>query len=143
MFLPGPGRDLTDVVMEAKITVFDGFCDADLERDGNGEIQVELTLLIEASRGPANQDGAGQLAYFVALVDGASADNLSEATDILSKPVFDVDVVFPRNAGRVSLREVVELAIPVRPGVSGADFGLLIGFQLTEEEIQYNLNNRG
>ena len=101
MFLPGPGRDLTDVVMEAKITVFDGFCDADLERDGNGEIQVELTLLIEASRGPANQDGAGQLAYFVAL------------------------------------------AIPVRPGVSGADIGLLIGFQLTEEEIQYNLNNRG
>ena len=135
-FVPGPGRDLTDVVLEAGITVFGGFCDADLERDGSGSILIELTLLIEASRGPANDEGGGQLVYFVALTDAA-------LDEVIEKSTFDAPITFPRNAGRVSLNEVVELEIPVQPGVSGADFGVLVGFQLTDEEIQYNLNKRG
>ncbi len=131
-FLPGPGRDLTDVVMEAEIRDLDGFCDFDLERDGTGEVTVDMTVLFEAERGPANETRSGQFSYFIALVD--------QNQNILKKPVFDSDVEFPTNTNRVQFSETIGVDIPLRAGETSTDYSILVGFQLTEEEVTYNLS---
>ncbi len=129
-FLPGPGRDLTDVIMEAEIRELDGFCEMDLERDGSGEVQVDLTVLFEANRGPANETQGGRFSYFIALVD---VDR-----NILKKPVFDADVTFPGNGNRVRFTEDIELEIPLKAGEAAAGYEILVGLQLTDEQAEYN-----
>lgn len=129
-FLPGPGRDLTDVVMEAEISGLDGFCEMDLEQDGSGEVQVDLTVLFEANRGPANETQDGRFSYFVALVDVGQ--------NILKKPVFDADVTFPTNGNRVRFTENIGLEIPLKAGEAAAGYEILVGFQLTDEQAAYN-----
>ena len=129
-FLAGPGRDLTDVVMEAEISELDGFCEMDLEADGSGEVQVDMTVLFEANRGPANDTRGGRFTYFVALLDVGQ--------NILKKPLFDAEVTFPRNANRVRFTENIEVEIPLKAGEVAADYNILVGFQLTDGQAEYN-----
>ncbi len=129
-FLPGPGRDLTDVIVEAKIQGVDGECEVSIERDGSGEVLVDMTVLFEANRGPANQTRSAQLSYFVALVD--------QGQNILKKPVFDAEVAFPANGNRVRFADNIAVDIPLAVGEQAASYNILVGFQLTEDEVLYN-----
>src|SRR3546814_3741876 len=71
-FGEGAGRDLTDVVLEAKMDRFSGFCETDIDSDDRtGEVEVELYLFLEAVRGPANTSRQGAVSYYVAIVDPA------------------------------------------------------------------------
>ena len=57
----------------------------------------------------------------------------------LKKPVFDSDVEFPTNTNRVQFSETIGVDIPLKPGETSNDYSILVGFQLTEEEVTYNL----
>ena len=129
-FLPGPGRDLTDVIMEAEVRDLQGSCGFDLARDGSGEVQVDMTVLFEANRGPANETRSGRLTYFVALIGGDQK--------ILRKPTFVVELIFPINRNRIQFREMIALEIPLKAGETTADYSIRVGFQLTEEQAAYN-----
>ncbi len=129
-FRPGPGRDLTDVVVDARIADFDGSCTIDTGEGANGEVEVELRLLITASRGPANQDRRAQVRYFVAVGDNNSA--------ILAKETFTSAFEFEGNRSTQSMIEELDQRIPLRAGESGEGYQILVGFQLSEEEIAYN-----
>jgi hypothetical protein len=129
-FKPGAGRDLTDVVLEATIAGFDGFCETDLDEGETGEVTVELRLVFSVSRGPANAERKGAFSYFVAVAD--RNDNP------VRKHVFDSEVEFPGNRNRIAPFEELALQIPLKPGENGADYNVLIGFQLTPEQLEYN-----
>ena len=129
-FLPGEGRDLTDVVMQGKVTGFDGFCETELEKDTTGEVTVDLRVLLAFTRGPANTDRKGSYSYFVAIAD--REDNP------MQKHVFDSAVTFTGNRGRVAAYEELTLKVPLRAGENGGDYSVLIGFQLTPEQVEYN-----
>ncbi len=126
-FRDGTGRDLTDVVMEAEIVGFNGFCETDIKER---RVDVDLIVTIDALRGPAVREGSTELAYFVSVLDGDG--------EILRKPVFRTTLEFDGNVGRVRAQEELTLEIPVSPEFVGSDYDILLGFQLTSDERAYN-----
>ena len=129
-FRSGPGRDLTDVALDARIDRFDGECETDLERDRSGTVNVDLQLIFEAVRGPANDTKVGSFSYFVAIANRNG--------DILAKKVFETEFEFEGNRTRVGGVEELTQEIPLRAGELGEDFDIFIGFQLSPEQLKYN-----
>lgn len=129
-FQPGPGRDLTDVMLDARINRFDGECETDLESDRSGKVNVDLQLIFEANLGPANKTRTGNFSYYVAIGNRSGA--------ILAKKVFDIEFEFDKNRNRLGGLEELIQEIPLRAGELGEDFDIFIGFQLTPEQLNYN-----
>ncbi len=129
-FRPGLGRDLTDVILEARITDYDGSCDTDMNEGAGGEVQVEMRLMIEIERGPANAERRGVFQYFIAIGD--------RERNILAKEVFTTEVAFEGNRNRMTTVEELTQIIPLRQGEFGDDYSIYVGFQLSEDELLYN-----
>lgn len=129
-FRPGPGRDLTDVVIDARLARFDGSCETDLENDRSGQVNVDLQLIFELIRGPANKTREGEFSYYVAI---AARDGT-----ILAKKVFNTGFEFEGNRNRIGGIEELTQEIPLRPGQLGEDFDIFVGFQLNPDQLDYN-----
>ncbi|HJS31798.1 MAG TPA: hypothetical protein VJ924_07385 [Alphaproteobacteria bacterium] len=128
-FRDGPGRDVLDIRSQGEI--FDVLVQCDYNRSG---ATVDLQVAIRAARGPADTERRTEFAYFVAIEspDGA----------IVAKEQFTATYEFRDN--RTTVGSVEEL-VPVIPGATrqtGARYRLLIGFQLTPEEIAWNQRQR-
>jgi len=134
-FLPGEGRDLTDVTVEARITDFRGFCDTDIEDDRTGAVDVEMQLLLVATRGPASTTRDASFKYFVAIADAEE--------NILAREEFETSITFEGNRNRVGFAEELKQKIPLQAGQLGDAFGIFVGFVLSDEDLKYNLNKRG
>ncbi|MDA0787522.1 MAG: hypothetical protein O3B37_14655 [Proteobacteria bacterium] len=134
-FLPGPGRDLTDVTLEAQIADFRGFCDTDIKDDRSGTVDVELQLLMVATRGPAAVSRDATISYFVAIAD--------KDENILAREEFETSIRFEGNRNRVSFGEELTQKIPLQPGQLGDAFSVFVGFVLTDDDLKYNLRKRG
>ncbi len=125
----GQGRDLTDVLFEAR------FLDATLTCDyDDGVIEMDLAIRIMAADGPANRGGNIRLTYFVAI---ATLDR-----KIVAREEFDLEVPFEGNRTRVIAADQVSPRIPLQPGQTGADYLIYVGLALTPAELQYNQENR-
>jgi hypothetical protein len=136
LFKDGPGRDLTDVVLEAQIVRFGGFCETDIDEDTNtGEVTVDLQVLFRATRGPASTSREASLRYFIAISDRNDA--------ILARAEFDSDIAFEGNRNRVAYLEELTQKIPLKAGELGDAYRVYVGFQLSDEALQYNLDKRG
>ncbi len=122
-YRPGPGRDLIDVVDQAKVARVERKCDY----DGN-RLVVELKLDLAVERGPAAAAATVELPYFIAVIDARQR--------ILAKEVFISRITFPADRRRLGVREETEQIIPLAESQSGADFEILVGFQLTEQQLE-------
>ncbi|NKB48167.1 MAG: hypothetical protein GKS02_02265 [Alphaproteobacteria bacterium] len=129
-FRPGPGRDLTDVVLDARIDRFEGECVTDLESSRPVKVNVDLQMIFEATRGPASETRTGEFSFFVAIANRSG--------DILAKRVFDTEFEFEGNRNRIGGIEELTQEIPLRRGERGEDFDIFIGFQLDPEQLKYN-----
>lgn len=58
----GDGRDLTEVDFRARLADVRAECEADEE-----EIELTMQVILSATRGPANSEGAAGFSYFVAV----------------------------------------------------------------------------
>jgi hypothetical protein len=134
-FLPGPGRDLTDVTLEAQIADFRGFCDTDIEDDRSGTVDVDLQLVMVATRGPAAGTRDATIRYFVAIADTEE--------NILAREEFETSITFEGNHNRIGFAEELTQKIPLQAGQLGDAFNVFIGFVLTDSDLTYNLNKRG
>ena len=122
----GAGRDLTDTVLNGRITGVSGSC----KRDGTDTVVTTVQVGIQLQRGPAAPGRQARLAYFVAVLDGER---------ILDKQVFPLAAEFPANADRLRLSgDDVELRLPVRPNKTAAAYRIQVGFQLTPVELEVN-----
>lgn len=122
----GDGRDLTDAVLEGRITGLSGAC----KRDGADTVVTTVQVGIDLTRGPAATGRAADLAYFVAVLEGER---------ILDKQVFTLRAEFPPNADRLRLSgDDVELRLPVRANKTAVAYRIQVGFQLTPAELEYN-----
>lgn len=133
-FRPGPGRDLTDVVLDARIDRFDGECETDLEPGRIGTVSVDLQLFFEAIRGPANTTRQGEFSYYIAIGDRNGK--------ILAKKVFSTEFEFEGNRNRIGAAEELTQEIPLGSGDLGDDFDIFVGFQLSPEQLDYNRAKR-
>ena len=132
IFRPGDGQDLTDIDTEAQIDDFFANCIHDVDKEtGIGQIDIELSLGVIASRGPANTSKIADLPYFVTIT--------TLEKELLSKGVFVIPVGFEGIRYKVSLfDEPVILTIPIAPPVIGYEFRIYVGFQLTPAQLEYN-----
>ena len=132
-FASGPGRDLLDIDFQADIADLVSACRDDQKRDGKPITLVALAPVLVASRGPANADRQARFSYFVSVVDGDQ--------QILTKQIFPVEIDFSGNRNRVVLRDddpPITVDMPNSKGVGARSYEILVGFQLTQDEIDYN-----
>ncbi|HEY1750424.1 MAG TPA: Tat pathway signal sequence domain protein [Caulobacteraceae bacterium] len=95
-------------------------------------IRVQARLLFALGRGPQATGERKTYRYWVAVTDRNRA--------ILAKQYFELPVVFPPGTDRVDKTEdITGIAIPrADMKVSGANFEVLIGFDVTPQMAEFN-----
>lgn len=99
-------------------------------------ITMNMEIEMAFGRGPAATSDRQTYRYWVAVTRRGRAP--------IEKVYFDVDVRFPRGQQVVSVRERIdEIVIPrANAEVSGENFEILVGFELTPEQLQFNREGR-
>ena len=81
-------------------------------------------------RGPAALTRQADVTYFIAVSRGEA---------ILDKRDYTFNVSFPRNSDRVRLTgDKIDLILPVDEKTTGAAYSILVGYQLTPEQLAFN-----
>jgi len=120
------GRETDHVVLEASIT------NLNLECDQGDDVVSEVSLDIIATRGPAMEGGTEvTVPYFVAV--------LRDNATIVAKKVYETRLVFGPDTTRAESREILRQRLPDIEQARRYDYEILVGFQLNEEALSYNL----
>ena len=127
LFRPGSGSGPSDVVAHAVVGDYRGSCTYD-----ESGVTIDVSLALVAERGPAMTDAQIPLTYFAAL---SRPDN-----SISAKQVFPTAIDFPGAAPRAGSREDIQLHIPLPKGQDARTYRVLVGFQLTPDQLNYNRN---
>lgn len=103
---------------------------------GDSPISADLTLDISFGRGPAAQESSATYQYFVAVT--------RKNIDVIEKQVFPITIDFPAGENVVRATENVgEIIIPrATDTTSGANFEIIVGFELTPEQIAFNADGK-
>jgi hypothetical protein len=125
----GPGRDLTDVLYEAKVRDINWSC-----KYLDNRLRVEAVIDIVAQKGPASTGANAQVPFFVAIIDGGQ--------NIVAKKTFSSEVEFRAGQRRAGVREEIEQTVFLKQGESGTDYEIIVGLQLTEQQLQQNRGRR-
>lgn len=99
-------------------------------------ITMSLDIDMAFGRGPAATSDRQTYRYWVAVTRRGVAP--------IEKVYFDIDVRFPRDEIVVTRRETIErIVIPrATADLSGENFEILVGFELTPEQLQFNRDGR-
>ncbi len=128
-FQEGPGRDLSNVLYMARFDDVKVSC----KYDDTG-VTVDMTVSLVGERGRAGDKlPNAEVTYLVAIMDGKR--------EIVKEERFTSLFDFSNNKLAAINDELVE-RIPLPPTAPGSDHTLIIGFQLTPEEIDFNEKNR-
>ncbi|MSP31029.1 MAG: hypothetical protein EXR09_11480 [Acetobacteraceae bacterium] len=119
------GRDLTDLVLDGRIVSFKGGC----KLEGVDHVRAKLTVDLRLTRGPAGSR-VSQISYFVAVREG---------NQVLDKQTYNLGINFPENQDQMRLTgPEASLIVAVNKDKSAAAYDVLIGFQLSAEELAVN-----
>jgi len=124
-FKQGSGRDLIDVMFQAEIGKLNMSC-----RYLKGRVVTDISFELIAERGPAARSHTGEFDYFVAISDAKGR--------VLAKENFHSKIAFPENRRSAGILEEIEQSIPLRKDEDGGGYEILVGFQLTEEQMKFN-----
>jgi hypothetical protein len=128
----GPGRDLTDVAVSAQIAGIDGDCTL-----GRNEVEVTMKVAIVGDRGPGLQGDAAEVEYFVAIT---APDETQPRAKQVFRTLLDFRGGRPRTGSSEELVEKIPLPGAREKGAAG--WSILVGFQLTPEELEVNRRRR-
>ena len=141
-FRDGPGRDLIDVDFEGKITGVDLSCLSEIDRKTkSGTLEVDVTLRMVASRGPANRNRRAKFDYFFKVLDkrGNPIWFLDEDGKKLEGIIQSVNITFPGNKTRIQFRtQPFTMPLPINSQWSNRYYRIFTGLKLTREELQFN-----
>ncbi len=129
VYRDGPGRDLIDVRHEAQIGDISWSCKYSKE-----QVRVLAKIRILAQRGPASVNAQASFDFFVAVTDNGY--------DILAKEVFKTTIPFPEGRTQSGVFEEIEEIIPLSSQEDGPNYEIIVGFQLSEEQLQLNRKRR-
>ncbi len=122
----GKGTDLTDMVVDGRITGLSGQCSL----DDRTHLRTVIAVGMNLTRGPANTTRTDNVSYFVAVAQGDT---------ILDKRVYVLPITFARNNDEIQLTGApVNLVLPVDDKTNGGAYRILVGFQLTPQELAFN-----
>jgi len=128
-FRPGPGRDITDIVLQGEMTGFHGSCTYD--RD-TAKLTLTLQVQMVFSRGPAAQGRDVDTSYFVAVPSFYPKPD--------AKKVMDVKFTFKEGADHIRITDYeVDVILPVKDFLKDLPkMNVYLGFQLDKDELDYN-----
>lgn len=103
---------------------------------GEDPIRTSMEIQMAFGRGPAATAERHTYRYWVAVTRRGRAP--------IEKQYFDVDVRFPAGQQIVShTEEISEIVIPrANDTVSGENFEILVGFELTPQQLQFNRDGK-
>jgi hypothetical protein len=129
---PGGGHDVTDLVLQARISDVQGSCEpTDQKTTLAASVQISVSVL----RGPAMHGREADVPVFLAVVQGET---------VRDKRVFPVHIVFPPNVDRLTTTSSpIDMALPVGQGVTGSAYRIISGFQLSPDELAVNRQAHG
>lgn len=131
-YSPNSERDLTDLIVRAKVGNVRNVCSVFKEER---KLEMDLLLDVGAERGPAAAPGENiPISYFVAVID---ANN-----QITRRDEFPLAVTFENTARQAVFSEELLLTIPIPPDQSVSSFQIVIGLQLSREELQRTLSEK-
>jgi hypothetical protein len=137
-FAPGGGRDPLDIDFDVEIADLASGCQFEKKGKNFDRLVVAVAPVFVTTRGPANASRKVEYVYFVSLIgpDG----------DILSRQSFPVAVAFSGNQRQLTQRDddpPVTIDIPLTRAEDAVNYEVLLGLQLTEDELQYNRQRIG
>jgi hypothetical protein len=99
-------------------------------------IKVQMEILFGLGKGPQATSSTKTYRYWVAVTDRNNA--------VINKQEFDLPVTFPAGQDRVLMTDkIMGIVIPrLRPTVSGANFEVLVGFDVTPEMVAFNRDGK-
>ena len=121
----GPGRDITDIILEAELTQVAGECEVNEEN-----VEVGLILSLQASKGPALESNAAKIDLIMAVTD--------QDQQFMEKQKMDIQLDFSGNRSTIGYQERFYIDIPLKEGQKSDDFKIYITFLLSEEELNFN-----
>lgn len=129
-YKPGRGRDLTDIEFQAEIQGYTGEC----KYDDKGAV-VELQVVFNLTRGPADDDRKVAFEYFLAVPLYYPAPE--------AKALFPVEVTFPEGGNYARhTDETVMMRIPVKDKDVIQKYEIYLGFQTSAAELESNRKAR-
>ena len=136
-YAKGARRTILDVNFSGKITGFKGKCSYEFDSNtGKGTVEINVLTKFKMKRGAANRSQQATFQYFVSVVN--------DDGHILEKKIFPYSVKFNKNRPWAKDQDSpVELSIPLRAGKTGQDFKVYVGFQLSQEELEFNRSGGG
>ncbi|MBI3503991.1 MAG: hypothetical protein HY059_04055 [Proteobacteria bacterium] len=134
-FRNGPGRDITDVVVQGQVVDIRITCEYPKSRSAKPGVTLDLQIAFAAERGPADRTRKASLPYFVAIVDGER--------NIVAKESFRADFEWTDNRPRVGRVDQWEPYIPLKSNFDGPSYQILVGFQLDADQLAWNRKQRG
>lgn len=99
-------------------------------------IRVTMQVLFELGHGPSAQGNTKTYRYWIAVTD--------RNREVLAKQTFDLPVTFAPGQDRVyKTEDIKQIIIPrATPTVSGANFEVLVGFEVTPEMAAFNRDGK-
>jgi len=125
-FVEGKGRTTADVIDRGSLS---GLL-VDCFNTASG-VDASISFDVSASTGAAGRGSSVNLTYFVAITN--------DDDETLQKKLYRINI--PTRGGSGSERQIVGVQIPfAADGIELVDQEVLIGFQLTKEQLTYNVN---
>jgi len=125
LFAPG-GNTARDVTVLARIESADNQC----TREGEHGIKIGTEVNFRADRSRPTIQNAS-VPYFIAVVDAQR--------NVVAQESFQLPIKFlPAESYRVLPAEKITTHLPLRTTTAGAAFTLIVGFQLTPEQLAFN-----
>lgn len=122
--------DLTDVRFDARFGSLSAICN--FESD---ELVMDIAFQVIATRGPADSIQEAPVKYFLAIAD--------ETGQVIAKQEFDNTLPFKGNLRRVAATDEFAPTIPYPEDRKLLNqYRVLIGFQMTPEQLRYNRSQR-
>lgn len=121
----GPGRDITDVLLEAQFTRVAGECNVD-----DDIVELGLIVNMQARQGPALSADATAVNMLVAVT--------GKDKKVLSRRVMPVRFDFSNNQSTISYLERFLIDIPKTAAQKSEDFTVFMGYELSQEELEFN-----
>lgn len=124
------GADLANVLYSAEVTQLAAVC---IFKRNGAEVAAEFLLI--ADRGLGDRERIARPSYFVAITDPEG--------NVMAKEIFQAEIPFNDNRRRVGRKEEIEPFIPYQgPDGDFTGYRVLIGFQLTPEQVDFNKRYR-
>ncbi|MCD6073375.1 MAG: uncharacterized protein K0Q70_258 [Rhodospirillales bacterium] len=138
VYRPGPGRDIADIVYEARLLGVEGDCAYEIDKKGKTTVETTYKSVTMNMRprfivtpGPALTGFSIPIHYFVAM------------PEFYPNPEGRAD--FSRNVETSSARTQVDVTdanidirVPLNEKRRGESIGVFIGFVLTDEQLREN-----